>query len=132
MSGDLEYGRLWFNKIHRGAHVFAYEVRFGPVPDGLLVDHRCRNTLCVNPEHLRLATGGQNNQNRARTSKKAVSGIRGVHKYKKPGVWFVRVIHEGHQHWGGLFTDLAEAEAKAIAMRNELFTHNDADRQSAA
>ena len=35
------------------AHVWAYLNYFGPVPDGLMLDHRCRCLPCVNPLHLR-------------------------------------------------------------------------------
>jgi len=34
------------------AHVFSYVLQFGLVPEGLELDHLCRNTLCVNPGHL--------------------------------------------------------------------------------
>ena len=34
----------------RKAHRVFYERRHGPVPKGL--DHLCRVTLCVNPDHL--------------------------------------------------------------------------------
>lgn len=33
-------------------HRVAYEVYIGPVPDGLEVDHLCRNRACYNPAHL--------------------------------------------------------------------------------
>lgn len=38
------------SRIH--AHRFAYKWLVGPIPDGLELDHLCRNTLCVNPAHL--------------------------------------------------------------------------------
>lgn len=34
------------------AHRVAYNLLFGPDPDGLEPDHLCRNPGCVNPSHL--------------------------------------------------------------------------------
>jgi len=45
-----EHGRLVF------AHQFAYKSFRAPIPDGLELDHLCRNRSCVNPWHLELTT----------------------------------------------------------------------------
>lgn len=46
------YGRLTRDKRTHYAHRFAYELLVGPIPDGLHLDHLCRNPPCVNPDHL--------------------------------------------------------------------------------
>jgi len=42
------------------AHVFSYEHFVGPVPEGLQLDHLCRNKRCVNPDHLEPVTASVN------------------------------------------------------------------------
>lgn len=37
-------------------HRWTYEHFVGPIPDGLTIDHLCRNTSCVNPEHMEPVT----------------------------------------------------------------------------
>jgi hypothetical protein len=34
------------------AHRSAYRLFVGPIPEGLVLDHLCRNRRCVNPDHL--------------------------------------------------------------------------------
>lgn len=40
------------HRHHQKGHTYAYEWRFGPVPEGMLVHHKCRVRRCVNPDHL--------------------------------------------------------------------------------
>lgn len=53
----------------RVAHRFAYQIVHGSIPDGHHIHHRCRNRLCVNPEHLEALTPTQHNRLHAELSK---------------------------------------------------------------
>lgn len=48
------YGRFRYGtgRATCGAHCYAYELFVGPIPDGLVIRHRCRVRACVNPAHL--------------------------------------------------------------------------------
>lgn len=46
-------------KVYR-THKFVFEFFNGPVPQGLCLDHICRNKICCNPEHLEVATWKMN------------------------------------------------------------------------
>jgi hypothetical protein len=46
-------GYAWFRHGEdSGAHRVAYRWLVGDIPDGLHLDHLCRNVACVNPYHL--------------------------------------------------------------------------------
>lgn len=56
------YGRLHDRAVGRNirSHRWLYDRWFGPIPDGLDLDHLCRNTACVNPAHLEPVTRKEN------------------------------------------------------------------------
>lgn len=54
------YGRLTKHGRHLLAHRASYEFIVGPIPDGLVIDHLCRNTSCVHPGHLEPVTHAEN------------------------------------------------------------------------
>jgi hypothetical protein len=67
------YGQLCFQGRRLYAHVAAYEIAKGPVPTGLVIDHRCHNEdlscaggarcphrKCCNPAHLEAVTSATN------------------------------------------------------------------------
>lgn len=59
-TGRQGYAVFWAGgKIVIG-HRYAYELRKGPIPEGLTLDHLCRNRGCVNPDHLEPVTIREN------------------------------------------------------------------------
>lgn len=54
------YGRFDVDGRLVQAHRWAYEHAVGPIPQGLELDHLCRNTKCVNPAHLEPVTRAEN------------------------------------------------------------------------
>lgn len=54
------YGVLNIDGHRRLAHRASYRYFRGEIPEGLVIDHKCRNRACVNPWHMEVVTIGEN------------------------------------------------------------------------
>lgn len=54
------YGQLAVDGRNTRVHRWSYEYHVGPIPEGLVIDHLCRNRACANPYHLEVVTVQEN------------------------------------------------------------------------
>jgi hypothetical protein len=55
-DGKGRYGSFQFDGRNLRTHRASYEWAKGPIPEGRVLDHLCKTTLCVNPDHLEPVT----------------------------------------------------------------------------
>lgn len=110
------------------AHRRAYELRFGEIPDGLVIDHTCWNKSCVNPSHLRAVPQSGNLQNYSGQKTNNTSGVRGVWWDKRRNLWNAEGSVNGVKHYVGGFQDIKEAERAIVAWRAEHHPYSTKDQ----
>lgn len=122
VAGDRDsgrcYGTITIDSRNVYAHRLSYEWSHGHIPDGMMVDHKCHNNLCVNPDHLRLATPAQNQRNLSGARRDSSTGLRNIKRLGSR--WRVRVTRQGKVHERE-FMELEDAKAWAREKRVELF-----------
>lgn len=58
------YPCIGISGVSHLAHRVAYEDAYGPIPDGMTIDHKCRVRNCVRPDHLEVVSIAENNRRR--------------------------------------------------------------------
>ena len=54
------YGSIYYEGRMQKAHRVIWRLERGEIPDGLQIDHLCRNRRCINPDHLEVVTQSEN------------------------------------------------------------------------
>ena len=54
------YGYTTVGRRQWKAHRVVWEALIGPIPEGMTIDHLCRNKACVNPDHLETVSSVDN------------------------------------------------------------------------
>lgn len=85
------------------AHIWAYNHYVGPVPEGLQIDHQCRNRLCCNPAHLEPVTPKENMRRVFQHKKTCAQGHpwipENIWKHKGGGNYCKICSKERHKEW---------------------------------
>jgi len=67
-------------------HRLIYMKYYGPIPQGMVVRHKCDNRLCINPEHLELGTPEDNVRDMVRRLRHARGTLKGGTKLTEEDV----------------------------------------------
>lgn len=92
------YGRIYTGALHGrklvNAHRIAYELKHGPIPDGLIVCHGCDSPSCVNVDHLFLGTFADNSSDMVDKKRQACGSRNGRAKLDDEKVIAIRSLYE--------------------------------------
>lgn len=89
ICGSADMGNLQRERAHR----VSFRLFRGPIPDDLLVCHKCDNPLCINPKHLFLGTCKENGEDAAAKGRCPRGQKHHAHKLTENEVRLIRKLH---------------------------------------
>jgi len=92
------------------AHRIVWQINYGPIPEGMIVDHKDGDGLNNRLENLRLIKASDNSKNMA-TPVSNTSGVMGVFWRETRKKWEARITHKGRVHFLGQFDNKGDAMA---------------------
>jgi hypothetical protein len=94
------YGTVHFRGRKWMAHRLVFELLREPVPDGMQLDHLCRNPSCVNPDHLEIVTSRENTLRGIGPSAKAARSLACPRGHLYDAIWSgsrrCKICHREH------------------------------------
>lgn len=87
------YGVVRHHGKMRGAHRVVYELHRGEIPKGMYLDHLCRNSRCVNPDHLD-AVSQRVNVRRGNLTKTSVADVERMRLMRASGAKLRQLVVE--------------------------------------
>ena len=94
MQGTLDnrgYYKVQFNKQPIGQHRIVWELHFGPIPEGMVIDHIDRDKSNNRIENLRCTSQSSNMTNQPQRNS---SGHKGVYQNQASGKYQVRSLKD--------------------------------------
>lgn len=80
------------------SHRITYELKNGPIPEGVVVRHKCDNPACCNPTHLEIGSHADNRADCVERRRHARGPKHGHSKLTASQVRFIRTHHKGWTH----------------------------------
>jgi hypothetical protein len=98
--------------VHRQAWEFVY----GPIPDGMLVCHKCDNRKCVRAEHLFLGTHQDNSSDMVSKNRQAVGTSHGMCKFTDEQI---RAIRSDPRHHSEITEEYGVSRSAIFDIKNQ-------------
>lgn len=91
------YGSIRYHYKYIKSHRAIWEHHNGPIPDGLIIRHKCDNKACCNINHLELGTHKDNSQDMVARNRQAKGSSNGCSKLVESDINVIRsLLSKGH------------------------------------